>query len=88
MTPWTTSLVAVLLVASPAVADAQPNCEAISGSWLEPIPAYRFAHAGYLLFYRRRRGLGFGGSVPVIARYHAASDCASALSAARSDCAR
>jgi hypothetical protein len=43
---------------------------------------------GYLLFYRRRRGLDFGGSVPVIARYHAASDCASALSAARSDCAR
>jgi hypothetical protein len=29
MTPWTASLVAVLLVASPAVADAQPNCEAI-----------------------------------------------------------
>ena len=47
------------------------------------------AHAGNLLsIYRRRRGLGFGGSVPVIARYHAASDCASALSAARFDCAR
>ena len=29
MRPWTASLVAVLLVASPAVADAQPNCEAI-----------------------------------------------------------
>jgi hypothetical protein len=39
-------------------------------------------------FYRRRCGLCFGGSVPVIARYHAASDCASALAAARSDCAR
>ena len=29
MTPRTASLVTVLLVASPAVADAQPNCEAI-----------------------------------------------------------
>ena len=29
MRPWTASLVAVLLVASLAVADAQPNCEAI-----------------------------------------------------------
>ena len=44
------------------------------------------AHAGNLLsFYRRRRGLGFGGSVPVIARYHAASASARALAAARSD---
>ena len=29
MAPWTASLVTVLLVASSAVADARPNCEAI-----------------------------------------------------------
>jgi hypothetical protein len=39
-------------------------------------------------FYRRRYDLCFGGSVPVIARYHAASDCTRALAAARSDCPR
>ena len=38
--------------------------------------------------YRRRCGLFLGGSVPVIVRYHAASDCCSALAAARSDCPR
>ena len=77
--------------------------EAASGFWLVPTPwslrerncarrgrvfAQPVARAGYLLSYHRQRGLYFGGSVPVIARYHAASDCASALSAARSDCAR
>ena len=48
----------------------------------------REARANSLNFYRRRCGLCFGGSVPVIARYHAASDCTRALAAARSDCAR
>ena len=41
-----------------------------------------------LSFYRRRYGLCFGGSVPVIARCHAASACARALAAATSDCPR
>jgi hypothetical protein len=44
--------------------------------------------ANSLNFHRRRCGLCFGGSVPVNARYHAASDCRSALAAARSDCPR
>jgi hypothetical protein len=44
------------------------------------------APADLVTDYWRRCSFCFGGAVPVIARYHAASDCARALAAARSDC--
>jgi hypothetical protein len=52
MRPWTASLVAVLLVASPAVADAQPNCEATPRG-----PARTDCYLGLSQFYRAQSDL-------------------------------
>ena len=52
MTPWTASLVAVLLVASPAVAGAQANCEAIPRG-----PARTDCYLGLSQFYRAQSDL-------------------------------
>jgi hypothetical protein len=52
MTRWTASLVAVLLVASPAVADAQSNCEAIPRG-----PARTDCYLGLSQFYRAQSDL-------------------------------
>jgi hypothetical protein len=52
MKPRTASLVAVLLVASPAVADAQPNCEAIPRG-----PARTDCYLGLSQFYRAQSDL-------------------------------
>jgi hypothetical protein len=52
MRPWTASLVTVLLVAPPAVADAQPNCEAIAGG-----PARTDCYLGLSQFYRAQSNL-------------------------------
>jgi hypothetical protein len=68
---------------SPAVATKQAAAKPITPRALD-----RPTHDRSSSFYRRRYGLCFGGSVPVIARYHAASDCTRALAAARSDCSR
>lgn len=47
-----------------------------SGSQSEISPSLGGNAREGLNFYCRRCGLCFGGSIPVIARYHAASDCA------------
>ena len=52
MRPWTASLVGVMLVASPAVADAQPNCEAIPRG-----PARTDCYLGLSQFYRAKSDL-------------------------------
>jgi hypothetical protein len=52
MRPWTASLVAILLVASPAAADAQPNCEAIPRG-----PARTDCYLGLSQFYRGQSDL-------------------------------
>ena len=52
MRPWTASLVAVLLVASPAVADAQVNCEAVPHG-----PARTDCYLGLSQFYRAQSDL-------------------------------
>jgi hypothetical protein len=52
MAPWTASLVTVLLVASPAVADAQTNCEGIPRG-----PARTDCYLGLSQFYRAQSDL-------------------------------
>ena len=55
MTPRTASLVIALLVASSAVADAQPNCEAISRG-----PARTDCYLALAQFYRAQSDLAAG----------------------------
>jgi hypothetical protein len=52
MRPWTVSLAAVLLVATPAAADAQVNCEAIPRG-----PARTDCYLGLSQFYRAQSDL-------------------------------